>query len=132
EIHGEKIKMGPLWDFDLAFGNVDYSESEYPTGVWVKDHAWYARLFEDEVFVEKVKDRFLYFKENENFILEKMDYYADLLEYSQYENDQKWDLFGRYVWPNPVVYDTHQAEVDHLKTWFKERMNWLDAAYKEL
>ncbi len=131
-IPGEKIKMGPLWDFDLAFGNVDYSECEYPTGFWVKDHAWYTRLFEDEVFVDKVKERFLYFKENEGFILQKMDYYADLLKWSQYENDQRWDLFGRYVWPNPVFYDTHQAEVDHLKTWFKERMNWLDTAYKEL
>lgn len=129
---GEKIKMGPLWDFDLAFGNVNYSECEYPTGFWVKDHAWFNRLFEDEVFVEKVKDRFLYFKENQNFILEKMDYYANQLKYSQYENHQKWDLFGRYVWPNPVVYDSHQAEVDHLKNWYIERMNWLDAAYKEL
>ena len=131
-IPGEKIKMGPLWDFDLAFGNVDYSECEYPTGFWVKDHAWYARLFQDEVFVTKVKQRFLYFKENQNLILEKMDYYADQLKWSQFENDAKWDLFGRYVWPNPVVYDSHQEEVEHLKSWYIERMNWLDAAYKDL
>ena len=26
---GEKIKMGPLWDFDLGFGNVDYSDPEH-------------------------------------------------------------------------------------------------------
>jgi hypothetical protein len=106
-IPGEKIKMGPLWDFDLAFGNVNYSESEYPTGFWVKHHRWFSRLFEDEVFVEKVKNRFLYFKENQNFILEKMDYYAAQLSY-----------------------DSHQAEVDHLKSWYVERMNWLDTAYK--
>ena len=129
---GEKIKMGPLWDFDLAFGNVDYSECEYPTGFWVKDHAWFDRLFDDEVFVEKVKERFLYFKENQNFILEKMDFYADQLKWAQFENDYKWDLFGNYVWPNPVVFDSHQAEVNHLKSWYVERMNWLDAAYKEL
>jgi len=131
-IPGEKIKMGPLWDFDLAFGNVDYSDCQYPTGFWVKDHAWFNRLFEDEVFLEKVKNRFSYFKENQNFILEKIDYYAAQLRWAQYENDQKWDLFGRYVWPNPVVFDTHQAEVDHLKDWYIERMNWLDTAYNEL
>jgi len=131
-IPGEKIKMGPLWDFDLAFGNVDYSECEYPTGFWVKDHAWFDRLFDDAVFVEKVKERFLYFRENQNLIIEKMDYYADQLKWAQFENDDKWNLFGNYVWPNPVVYDSHQAEVDHLKSWYIERMNWLDAAYKEL
>ena len=131
-IPGEKIKMGPLWDFDLAFGNVDYSECEYPTGFWVKDHAWFDRLFDDEVFVEKVKERFLYFKENQSFILEKMDFYADQLKWAQFENDYKWDLFGNYVWPNPVFFDSHRTEVNHLKSWYVERMNWLDAAYKEL
>ena len=131
-IPGEKIKMGPLWDFDLAFGNVDYSECEFPTGFWVKDHPWFKRLFDDEVFVAQVKERFLYFKENQNFILEKMDSYASLLQYAQLENDDKWDLFGNYVWPNPVFFNSHQAEVDHLKSWYTERMNWLDAAYKEL
>lgn len=131
-IPGEKIKMGPLWDFDLAFGNVDYSECEYPTGFWVKDHDWYARLFEDQEFVEKVKTRFQYYRENQDFILDKMDSYATQLKWSQYENDEKWDLFGRYVWPNPVVYNTHQAEINHLKSWYKQRMDWLDAAYKEM
>ena len=131
-IPGEKIKMGPLWDFDLAFGNVDYSECEYPTGFWVKDHAWFDRLFKDEVFVEKVKSRFLYYRENQNFILEKIDFYATQLKWSQFENDKKWDLFGNYVWPNPVYYDTHEAEVDHLKKWYVERMNWLDTAYNGL
>ena len=89
-IPGQKIKMGPLWDFDLAFGNVDYSECEYPTGFWVKDHTWYARLFEDENFVQKVQERFLYFRENQDFILNKIDHYAQLLQWSQYENDKKW------------------------------------------
>ena len=131
-IPGEKIKMGPLWDFDLAFGNVDYSECEFPTGFWVKHHDWYARLFEDAVFVEKVKNRFLYYKDNQNFILEKMDFYGNQLKWSQHENDVKWDLFGRYVWPNPVFYDSHQAELDHLKNWYIDRMNWLDTAFKAL
>ena len=26
-IPGQKIKMGPLWDFDLAFGNTDYADT---------------------------------------------------------------------------------------------------------
>ena len=72
------------------------------------------------------------FQQQTNVLLEKIDLYATQLRWSQYENDQKWDLFGRYVWPNPVVLDTHQAEVDHLKEWYIERMDWLDTAYKAL
>lgn len=131
-IPGGKIKMGPLWDFDLAFGNVDYSECEYPTGFWVKDHSWYARLFEDPEFVAQVKTRFSYYRNNQDFILDKMDYYADYLHLSQQENDERWDVIGNYAWPNPVVYSTYEEEVDHLKNWYNLRMDWLDTAFNQL
>ena len=131
-IPGGKIKMGPLWDFDLAFGNVDYADSQFPEGFWVKEHKWYARLFEDPAFVSKVKTRFDYFKENENFILEKMDFYANYLKLAQKENDDKWDIIGNYAWPNPIVYDSYEEEVEHLKDWYIKRMNWLDTAFKSL
>ena len=131
-IPGQKIKMGPLWDFDLAFGNVNYSECEFTEGFWVKNNAWYNRLFQDPAFVSKVKNRFLYFRNNQDLILEKMDFYADYLNLAQQENDKKWDIIGNYAWPNPVVYDTYEEEVAHLKDWYIKRMNWLDTEFKNL
>lgn len=131
-IPGEKINMGPLWDFDLSFGNVDYSECTDSEGFWVKDHAWYSRLFEDEAFVEKVKTRFAYFKDNQEYILGKMELHANNLKWAQQENDNKWKTIGVYVWPNPVVFDSYDKEVEHLKNWYKNRMNWLENAYNSL
>lgn len=131
-IPGEKIKMGPLWDFDLAFGNVNYSDATSSTGFWVKNHKWYARLFQDPSFVAKVKSRFIYFNNNKNVILSKMDSYANYLKYAQLENDKKWNLFGNYVWPNPVFYNTYQEEINHLKNWYSVRMNWLSTAINNL
>ena len=129
---GEKIKMGPLWDFDLSFGNVDYADSRYAEGWWVKYHPWYERLFQDPEFVAKVKVRFAYFKDNQTFILDKIDAYAQQLKWAQQENDDKWQTLGMYVWPNPVVFDTYQEEVDHMKSWYIDRMDWLEAAFDDL
>jgi spore coat protein CotH len=128
----KKIKMGPLWDFDLSFGNVDYSDAQYSDGFWVKFHPWYERLFQDPAFVEKVKIRFAYFKQNQNFILNKIDGYAEQLQWAQQENDDQWQTIGMPVWPNPVVFETYQEEVDHLKSWYSNRMAWLEAALGEL
>lgn len=122
---GEKIKMGPLWDFDLSLGN----ENHYPDNFWVKDHRWYQRLFQDPAFVSKVKARFEYFKENQNIILDKIDANAEKLKWAQQENDNKWKTMGNYVWPNSVVFDTYQEEVDHLKAWYSGRIQWLDEAF---
>lgn len=129
---GEKIKMGPLWDFDLSFGNVDYADSRYAEGWWVKYHPWYERLFQDPDFVDRVKVRFAYFKDNQDFILEKIDTYAQQLQWAQQENDNKWQTLGIYVWPNPVIFDTYQEEVDHMKAWYGDRMTWLDNALTDL
>jgi hypothetical protein len=129
---GEKIKMGPLWDFDLSFGNVDYADSRYPEGYWVKEHQWYDRLFQDPAFVSQVQARFSFFKQNQNVILNKIDQYAQQLQWAQQENDDRWQTLGIYVWPNSVVYDTYEEEVQHMKSWFITRMNWLDDALNSL
>jgi spore coat protein CotH len=129
---GEKIKMGPLWDFDLSFGNVDYADSRYPEGWWVKYNPWYERLFEDPAFVEEVRNRFEYFNNNRDYILNKIDTYAEKLKWAQKENDDKWQTIGVYVWPNPVIFDTYQEEVDHMKAWYETRMDWLESALDDL
>ncbi len=131
-IPGQKIKMGPLWDFDLAFGNTDYADTRYYEGWWVKYNPWYERLFVDPAFTEMVKTRFNYFKNNEDYIIQTIDIYADKLKWAQAQNNEKWDTLGTYVWPNPVVFDTYEEEIDHLKDWFTNRMQWLDDAFKNL
>lgn len=120
-----KIKMGPIWDFDLSL----IGDSE---GWWVKDNPWYQRLFQDPAFVERVKLRFAYFKDNQNFIIEKIDAHAKDLQWAQQENDKRWATIGVYVFPNPVFFDTYQEEVDNLKSWYMNRMSWLEDALDEL
>lgn len=129
---GEKIKMGPLWDFDLSFGNTDYADTRYYEGWWVRFNPWYERLFQDPAFTQMVKDRFVYFKNNEDLIIQKIDMYAEKLKWAQAENDNRWQTLGVYVWPNPVVYDTYEEEVDHLKNWYLARMQWLEEAFDDL
>jgi hypothetical protein len=126
---GGKIKMGPLWDFDLSYGNVDYANSQYTNGFWIKENPWYKRLFEDPAFESEVKERFMYFYNNTNVILDKIDEYAKQLERAQGKNYEKWPTLGTYVWPNPVYFDTHAVEVSHLKDWVTKRMEWLHGEF---
>lgn len=129
---GEKLKMGPIWDFDLAFGNVNYAESEFPEGFWVKDHKWIERMFEDPIFVSKVKTRFAYFRSNESEIYESIDNNANMLRLSMEANNERWDVLGNWVWPNSQVFSTYQEEVDYLKFWINKRMIWMNSALSQL
>lgn len=129
-IPGEKIKMGPLWDFDLSYGNVNYADATYAEGFWIRDNPWYQRLFEDPNFENQVKDRFMYFYNNSEIIFNKIDDYEVYLERAQEENYLRWATLGTYVWPNPVYFDTHSEEIDHLKSWLTLRMNWLNNQFE--
>jgi hypothetical protein len=131
-IPGEAIKMGPLWDFDLAFGNVDYSDSRYAEGFHVRWNPWYNRMFSDPVFVSRLKERFAFFRANQGLIEDKMDSYAQKLAYAQQENNSLWQTIGNYVWPNPVIFDSYEEEVEHLKSWYARRMDWLENEFNNL
>ena len=71
-------------------------------------------------------------KDNQNLILDKIDAYAVKLNLAQQENDDKWGTLGMYVWPNPIVFDTYSKEVEHMKTWYSQRMTWLHGALNNL
>ena len=128
-IPGEKIKMGPIWDFDLSYGNLNYSDAQYTSDFYIKQNNWIDRLFLDEVFVEKVKIRYSYYYNKLDDIKSKIDEFAKYIDKSQKANFERWDILGVYVWPNPVYDLTYEQEVERLKNWIEERMNWLNSNF---
>ena len=129
-IPGGKIKMGPIWDFDLAFGNVNYSTAEFSTGFWIKSGSpWYKRMFEDDYFTNLVKERYNFFYENLDQFNSKVDDFELYISKSQKKN---FELFPGLLdpnvelWPVPARFDSHHGYVDYLKTWIRDRMEWLN------
>ena len=129
---GGKLKMGPLWDFDLAFGNVDYSICHFSDGFYIKSVSWYARLFEDPAFVAKVKERFDYFYNRKNDILNEINANAQYLRYSVQENNNKWKTFYTHTWPNYNIWGNYQNEVQSMKEWLNARFEWLKTEFDKM
>lgn len=128
-----KLKMGPLWDYDIAFGNVNYNGCDDPTGFWIKTQvAWYSRLFQDKNFVSKVKERFSYFYENREDIYTVINTNADYLKYSVIENNNKWGTLYTYTWPNSVIWGSYENEVQSMKIWLEKRFQWLNEQFSAM
>ena len=129
---GDKLKMGPLWDFDIAFGNVDYNGNYTSDGFWIKDVTWYSRLFEDPAFVAKVKERFDYFYSRKDDIVSEINANAQYLRYSAQENNNKWHTLYTYTWPNYDIWGSYQNEVQSMKEWLHARFEWLKAEFDKM
>ena len=131
-ISGGKLKMGPIWDFDIAFGNINYNNNEKTDGFWVKNALWIERLFEDEKFVNKVKTRYKYFYNNKNSIIEKSRTYSNQIKQSRINNESVWNILGKYIWPNYFIGDSFDDEQIYFENWINDRMDWLNKEISKL
>lgn len=122
-----KLSMGPVWDFDIAAGNIDYSHCMYSSSWWIRNSPWISRLFDDPAFKARVKSRWAEIKQLQ---LSTLDDYIEnqalKLAVSQEYNFKKWDILGTYVWPNATVLGSYTAEVNYLKFWLNSRIDWMD------
>ncbi len=120
---GGKLKMGPLWDFEKAFGNT--TKKEPAEGFVIKGVKWYERLFQDPAFVAKIKERFDYFYTHQQDILSEINANAEYLRYSVKEDDYRWDTYAGYKSSTVSVWAAYGSMVDYMKQWLVARMDWL-------
>lgn len=136
---GSKLKMGPLWDFDLGFAGypegfnaTTASIANNPEGFWLKNNGWYKRLFNDPVFVARVKERFNVFYSRRNDIFEHLNTTASVIKNKIYEENKLWGQVTDSSSSKDVVEDEYQLKVDALITWLTARLEWMNDNINDL
>ena len=143
-----KLTMGPIWDFNLAFGNADYCgggntdtwayrfNERCPGDFWSVPFWWY-RLLEDPDFVVLLKNRWFELRSNvfsNQAVLGRISGYQDEMKEVDAinRNFSKWNILGKWIWPNNFVGTTYDAERIYMEDWIVDRMDWLDSAISQL
>lgn len=137
---GGKLHMGPVWDFNIAFGIGDYCDAgpykgwafdfndQCPWDAWVIPF-WWKRLMTDPRFKDKIAARWQFLRQNQwtnAKMLGKIDSMKVLLKDAQVRNFQRWPVMGQYIWPNYFIGQTYNSEVNYLRTWLIDRLGWMD------
>jgi len=141
---GGRLHMGPVWDFNLGFGNANYCTNSSPNG-FVTDFNticptdywlipfWWSKLWGDPDYRALLYSRWSALREgpfSNSKILGYVDSVATVLDKgAQQRNFQRWPVLGKYVWPNPPDYAnllSFNSEVQWLKDWIVNRLAWLD------
>ena len=129
---GETIKMGPVWDFDIAFGIHSNSTRVNPEGWHINIGYWYGRLFKDPQYASMSYE---FWKENKTLILNSLNSIDSLtaaLEKAAENNFRKWDILSDdqympYTYINGKSYSSYGEATSDLKTWYKQRIDWIDS-----
>jgi hypothetical protein len=131
--NGGKLKAGPPWDYNLTYGNMFYGEDSRETYNWMYTRQvsmyWWKRLMDDPWFINKVHCRWRSLSNTvliEDNLFNIIDSSIQVLGPTIEANFERWPILGTYVWPNDFIGETHAEEIDFLKTWISERLEWLD------
>lgn len=130
------IHMGPIWDYDLAFGNANYLEAAntwgwnylVPADGW-GNPTWWNKLLNDVDFKNKLKCRWLELRStllSNNSISSTIDQAVEQVGDAATRNFEKWPIHGQYIWPNPYVGNTYSEDVNYMKDWMLRRLAWID------
>lgn len=138
---GEKLKLGPVWDFDLAFGNFNRDKSNYDQWATTTDDdyvgvTWTAHLVQDKEFVRAFKERW---DEVKVLLLETANEYLDriypLVLPSAEQNFRLWgNLNIRTTMQRSDVtkFNTYEKQIQYIRDFLAKRAEWIDGELERL
>lgn len=139
ERNSDQFVTGPIWDYDLAFEN---DNRTYPINsltdfiFMTKGSAangmkrFVSNIIAGDRSKSEISALWLSARESGKITPETMENLVDslaaLLNESQALNFKRWPILSSKVHQNPVARGSYQAEVDAVKQYILERIDWMD------
>jgi hypothetical protein len=123
-----RLRLGPVWDFDIAMGNSDHGPSRRLAGWMLKRRDWAERLYRDPGFTRAMAARWTQLRQNglREQLLAGVSRNREQLRGEVARNFRRWPVLDRRLWPNPRARGTYAAELRHLRSWLARRVAWID------
>ena len=124
---GGKLYAGPVWDFNLSYGNdFAFDQGRSRTDVWQFDNgdnvgaSFWKDLFDNEVFKCYLSRRWNTLTAegeplNYGTIIDEIDALGNLLAEAKMRENQRWNTLNNY-----------NQEITDLKAWLQQRIAWIN------
>ena len=125
-VDDKPIQMGPVWDFDLAFGGHYKEDAAIYKGWRSKDYYWNEKLFANKMFEEKIHS--FWFENETKFhqCFHTIDSLEKVIENAAANNFRKWNILRQNgIWISKPVENYNEA-VLNLRHWYEKRVQWIN------
>ncbi len=141
DIWGGLLHAGPMWDFNLSYGNADYCDADGTTGwqyefdlvcPWFTSSVpfWWGKMLEDTSYQNGLRCRWDMLRDgplHTDSINYFIDSVATYIEEARIRNFTRWPIIGVYVNWNGYVGATYEQDLNYLKSYIETRSMWMDA-----
>lgn len=140
---GNKLKAGPVWDFDWAWKNLGicslydnfngsgWAHLNNDCGADNNSSGWYIRMLQDSTFANELRCTYLQYRKtilDTVYLSNYIDSIHLLVSNAHVRHFDRWRTLG-VSGPAPeigAIATTYAAELDTLKSWINTRIRWLD------
>jgi hypothetical protein len=126
-----RIKFGPLWDYDIAYGGAIWQSGGITSG-WqfgINTLLRVQQLFRDTALTHEFARRWKSLRTSflaDDTFLSIVDSLTKSIEASRLKNYEVWPIINKqYIWPVFTTY-TYDEDVDVIKNFTSDRMKWID------
>ena len=134
-----KLFAGPVWDYNLSFGDAWYGSDVNVFQGWEIDHNirlpydspkipfWWIKIAKDKQFTESAAERWFALRSgvfDKDSLSRRIDSLHSYIMEAQNRNSERWPDMGNYN--NFIV------EIGRLKSWINNRIDWIDANINSL
>lgn len=136
-----KLYAGPVWDFDLAFGNGVFNPSwrhvfndttPHSSEGWYAFRLWWGPLMACDWFAQRFAERYLELQpllvnlyEDNELGRNRIDRLAEAMAASVEENYRKWSVSVRYYDAERIADPSYEANVESMRAWLRARNEWI-------
>jgi hypothetical protein len=133
-LDGGRLRLGPVWDFDISMGNSDYGPSRRLQGWMLEQRDWAERLYRDRRFTARMAARWAEWRRDglRRHVLSTVSRSERALHGAIGRNFARWPVLDQRIWPNPRARGSYRAETRFLRSWLKRRIGWIDRNIRRL
>lgn len=123
---GEPIKMGPVWDFDVAYGNWKEDSLRTATDWYIRTSGWNQLMFKDKPFQMRAEEYWDKHKDFFETLPDSISKYARAVKPYTANDFKRWPILNSTEnWAHKEAYNSYEEAIDSLNSWIKQRIHWI-------
>lgn len=126
---GGKMKMGPVWDFDLGFGNGKYANENQAYNTYLDNSVWFKDLLKMPEFRRDVQHVWKSSKAKINGLTNFIDKTSNMLDKAQKINFEAWNITQpaehTYMRTTEQI-DNFDEQIEYLTYFVEDRIDYMN------
>ena len=124
---GEPIHFGPLWDFDLAFGNASREQNQNPEDWYIRAYRLNRYIMNNSLVDSAASAYWRMHRDTFYELIDSIPVYRSIIERAIENEYRRWPVMQNTEnWALKDPYDSYDEAVETMVDWMKKRYQWID------